>query len=488
MITYDLNGRETRGKASLLKDVDLHELRALKVDPILAFVETLQPVLTEEYGTSRGRPVVDLLASLCLDGRVTPGPISQNYPADYRKIQDGVPYERLPAQQRRLVDRMTEGRLTPITHDGEEWAVGWNLVRVTIPELHLCLWEALVPAGKQDKWWKPAVFNVDDPESPKCRTESDAAIAFGEFWAHLAADHSAWAEEAGEGPSFPLPQRIYADGSLSNARVHLELHNRFSMKVVSPPSEGTLKAHRDAELRKLFDEGELTIEDFSAAELKRVQKQTGDSPAALLREGKLSKFSDSELDQIAFKKQIRPYGRAKCCGLVPQAREETDFPTIAWRDKHDVEWGEDIENVTVAGSTARRYRSGFRCSECGTKHLYSFMSNPLEFPGVPHEARVLSVADSANIAKRPLDPVSAERSALSGGPFSRRENWNNSSQRNGFGNAGTDRGMWGRSFLVRQVMLILNTAYSNALTLVHPTGVYADVMAEMQAGSEEQAA
>lgn len=101
---------------------------------------------------------------------------------------------------------------------------------------------------------------------------------------------------------------------------------------------------------------------------------------------------------------------------------------------------------------------------------------------------MLSVADATNFAKRPLDKLSAERSALTGGPFSRRENWNNSSQRNGFGNAGTDRGMWGRSFLVRQVVLILNTAYSNALTIVHPTGVYADVMAELQATSDEQAA
>lgn len=192
--------------------------------------------------------------------------------------------------------------------------------------------------------------------------------------------HAAWAEESGEDSYFPLPRRIYADGSLSNARVHLELHDRFSIRVVSPPSGATLKAHRDAELRLLVKEGELTIEDFSEAEIKRVQKQTGDSPAALLREGRLSKFSDSELDRIAFEKQIRPYGRAKCCGRVPQAREESDFPTLEWREKHDVEWGEDIANAFFPGSTARRFRSGFKCPDCGTKHLFSFMSNPLEFP------------------------------------------------------------------------------------------------------------
>lgn len=171
---------------------------------------------------------------------------------------------------------------------------------------------------------------------------------------------------------------------------------------------------------------------------------------------------------------------------MPQAREDSDFPTLDWRRKHGVAWGEDISAVTIAGSKARRYRQGFHCSDCGTDHMFSFLDNPLEFPGVPHEAQVLHLVDVAT-GKGPLDKLSAERAALTGGPFSRRENANNSSQKNGYGNAGTDRGMWGHTYRVRQIMLTMNTAYANALTLIHPTGLYADVMAKLDL-AEQQAA
>lgn len=486
LVKYDLMGRPARGKASLIAKVDLNDLRLAMLDSVLTFIQLLQPYLTERFETWRGEPRVKLLRTICIDGRVTASPgLPQNYPFSYRQIRNGVPEADLSPEQRNLLYWLTRLQASPIKHgENDEFKVGHNVVRVTIPELHLCVWIDLVPAGNSERFWDAVIFDIEDPDNPKCRTESDTLLSFLEVWASLAAG-------ADDEHPVPVPEVVYGDGSLSNYRVHREAHNRFSVKIVSPPSKGTLRAHRNRELKKLIESGSLTLEDFSHAELARVQDEQKTrpaekrkTPAELLRACTLTAFSDGELDRIAFEKRIRPYGRQICCENAMQARDDSDYPTLAWREKFNLAWGEDITKVLRRGSKARAYRPGFGC-QCGNTKRVSFAGNELEFPGVPHMAKVMNVADADNVDKRPWDKLSAERAALKGAPFSRREGLHNSAQKNGHGRDGTTRRAWGKDFKLQQILAVLSAAFGNSLTMVHITGVY-DAVCEAWGTPEDE--